>query len=123
MALQKVVLTQESDGVPDEEIPVDGAGAQTEPSKRKASPWSPRARQSVVAGHSTAPSEEAWATAVGDDQGDAAAVVVVERPVVVDVGSEVVRAGPAAGVHAVTSKASTTTAIGRRVRSPGVGGR
>jgi hypothetical protein len=53
----------------------------------------------------------------------AAAVVVVECPVVVGVGSEVVRAGLAAVVQAVTRRASTTTEIGSRVRSRGFGGR
>ena len=50
MELQKVTLTHESEGMPEAVIPVGLACDQTEPSKRKASPWSSSARQSVVDG-------------------------------------------------------------------------
>lgn len=120
-----MVLTHESDGVPEAVIPVGAACDQPEPSKRKASPWTSSARQRVVEGQSTAPSDESWATAVGDDQpvvAAAAVVVVVECPVV-GVGSEVVRAGLAADVHPATRRASTTTVTGERLRIPRPGGR
>ena len=99
MELQKAVLAHESDGVPEAVIPVAAACDQAEPPKRKASPWSSRARQRVVEGQPTAPSEESWATAVGDDQPVVTVVVVVVDGPVVRVGSEVVRAGLAADVH------------------------
>jgi hypothetical protein len=103
-------------------IPVGLAGDQTEPSKRKALPWSSSARQSVVEGQSTAPREEPRETAIGGDQPVGAVVVVVECPVVVRVEGDVV-GGPAEDVQAVSRSASTATEIGVRIRSSGLGGR
>ncbi len=122
MELQKVILTHESEGMPEAVIPVGLACDQTEPSNRKESPWLSSARQSVVDGQSTAPNEEPLATATGDDQPVGAVVVVVECPVVVHVGGEVV-GGPAADVQAAIRRASATTEIGVRIRSSGLGGR
>ncbi len=120
MALQNMVFTHESEGMPEAVIPVGLACDQTEPSKRKVSPWPSSARQSVVEGQSTAPNEEPRTTAIGDDQPVGAVVVVVECPVVAGVEDDVVR-GPAADVQAAVRRA--TTAIGVRIRSSALGGR
>ena len=122
MELQKATLTHESEGVPAALIPVGVGGDQTEPSKRKASPWSSNARQSVAEGQSTAPKEKPLATAVGDDQPVGAVVVVVECPMVGRVEDDVV-GGPAADVQAAMRRATPTTEIGGRIRSNGLGGR
>ena len=123
MVLQNVVLTHDSEGTPEEPIPVGAAGDQTEAARRKAPPWSSSARQRVVEGQPTAPSVEAWATAAGDDHPVAEAMVVVVGWPVVRVGSAVVRAGLAADVHPATRRASATTVTGERLRIPRPGGR